>query len=193
MDKLKIKIKNKTYNVTVAITDEEREKGLQGVTSLSEDEGMLFVFNDTEEVSIWMKNTKIPLDIIFVDEELTVKSVWQGIPNSEELMTEYDVAFVLELNAGSGIKIGDEIEFSPNKQMKSDKMLVLNENGAPQMELEGGERIFSRPNTKTLIKFAKKAAATGKDSDYKALGKRVFKFLQAQDENEPEYVNKKET
>ena len=70
-------------------------------------------------------------------------------------------------------------------------MLVLNENGTPQMELEGGERIFSRENTKTLIKFAKKAAFTNKDTDYKGLGKRVFKFLQTQNENEAEYVTKK--
>jgi len=210
MDKLKIKIKDVTYNVEVAITDEEREKGLQGVKSLPQNEGMLFVFNDTEEVSIWMKDTPIPLDIIFIDEELNVKSVYTGTPNSEEMMTEQNVSFVLELNPNSGIEVGDEIEFSPNKQGRSDrmtslnedgslrskenddgKMSVLNENGDVQMLLEGGERIFSRANTKILIKFAKKASATKKDSDYKALGKRVFKFLNAQDKNEPEYVTKK--
>ena len=57
------------------------------------------------------------------------------------------------------------------------------------MELEGGERIFSRANTKTLIKFAKKAYSTQSDNDFKALGKRVFKFLDIQDNNEPEYVS----
>ena len=190
MDKLKVKINNKTYIVEVAITDEEREKGLQNVKSLPENEGMLFVFNDTEEVSIWMKNTLIPLDILFINGELGVVAVYTGVPNSEELMTESDVSFVLELNANSGIKVGDELEFSPNTKVKSDKMMVLNENGIPQMELDGGERIFSRPNTKTLIKFAKKAYATNKESDYKALGKRVFKFLETQENNEPEYVTK---
>lgn len=191
MEKITIKINNKTYNVEVATTDEEKATGLQDITNLAKDEGMLFVFNDPEEVSIWMKDTFIPLDVIFIDEDLNVKAVYQGTPESEELMTEQDTAFVLEVNIGSGINIGDEIEFSPNKKVKSDKMLVLNENGLPQMELDGGERIFSRPNTKILIKFAKKASATGKDSDYKALGKRVFKFLQAQNENKPEYVTKK--
>lgn len=191
MDKLKVKINNKTYIVEVAITDEEREKGLQNVKNLPENEGMLFVFNDTEEVSIWMKDTLIPLDILFINEELEVIAIYTGVPNSEELMTESDVSFVLELNANSGIKVGDELEFSPNTKVKSDKMMVLNENGVPQMELEGGERIFSRPNTKILIKFAKKASATNRDSDYKALGKRVFKFLQTQDDNDPEFVTKK--
>ena len=59
------------------------------------------------------------------------------------------------------------------------------------MELEGGERIFSRPNTKTLIKFAKKAVSTGNDNDYKKLGDRLFKFLQVQDSNPAEYVESK--
>lgn len=137
-----------------------------------------------------MKDTLIPLDIIFIDLNLEVKAIHQGIPQSEKLMTENDVSFVLELNANSGVKIGDELEFSPNTKVKADKMYVLNENGTPQMELDGGERIFSRPNTKILIKFAKKASSTNKDSDYKALGKRVFKFLKVQNENEPEYVKK---
>ena len=54
-----------------------------------------------------------------------------------------------------------------------------------------GERIFSRANTKTLIKFAKKAASTNNDNDFRALGKRVFKFLATQDSNEPQYVESK--
>lgn len=136
-----------------------------------------------------MKDTQIPLDVIFIDENLEVQAVYQGEPGSEELMTENNINFVLELNVNSGVKVGDEVEFSPNKKVKEDKMIVLDENGNPQMELEGGERIFSRPNTKTLIKLAKKAAATGKESDYKALGKRVFKFIKVQNESEPEYVS----
>lgn len=137
-----------------------------------------------------MKDTLIPLDIIFIDEDLIVKAVHAGVPESEDLMTEEGINYVLELNLESGIKVGDELEFSPNSKVKSEKMAVLDENGNPQMELVGGERIFSRPNTKILIKFAKKAQATGKDNDYKALGKRVFKFLKAQDDSEPEYVSK---
>ena len=60
------------------------------------------------------------------------------------------------------------------------------------MELVGGERIFSRTHTKTLIKFAKKAAITNNEKDYKALGKRMFTYLKQQDEREPEYVEKKD-
>lgn len=191
MKEIKIHIGNKEYLVKLVQTEEEQEKGLQGVTSLPENEGMLFVIEDTEEVGIWMKDTNIPLDIVFIDEELNVKSIHQGIPNSEEIMSETDVAFVLEVNQNSGIKEGDELEFNPNSEIKSDKMLVLNGDGTPQMELNSGERIFSRSHTKTLIKFAKRAYETKQEKDFKALGKRVFKFLDLHETQEPEYVELK--
>lgn len=189
MKEIKIKIGSKSYKVRLAQTDEEKEKGLQGITELPVDEGMLFVFDEPEEVSFWMKDTLIPLDIIFIDDELKVISIYQGIPESEDFITEKNVTFVLEVNQNSEVNVGDELEFSPDKNLNKDKMIVLDSEGNSQMELEGGERIFSRNNTKTLIKFAKKAYSTQSDNDFKALGKRVFKFLKIQDNNEPEYVS----
>lgn len=188
MEEIKINIGGKKYLVEVAYTDLEREKGLSNRDSLDENSGMLFVWDEPEEVSIWMKDTKIPLDIIFIDNELVVTAVYQGIPDTEDILEESETSFVLEVNQNSGIKIGDELEFSPEKTIKKDKMVVLNEQGTPQMELDGGERIFSRPNTKILIKFAKKASSSNRDNDFKALGKRLFKFLKVQNEREPEYV-----
>jgi hypothetical protein len=138
-----------------------------------------------------MKDTQIPLDIIFIDEDMIVLSIHQGVPLSDKLITEQAVAFVLEVNQNSGVKKGDELEFSPEKRLNSDKMHVLDADGNTQMELEGGERIFSRKHTKTLIKFAKKASSTQNDNDYKTLGKRVFKFLQEQSDASPEYVKSK--
>ena len=191
MNKINIVIGGKKFKVQVAETDEEKQKGFQGVTSLPEDEGMLFIFDEPDEISFWMKDTKIPLDIIFINEDLEVISIGKGIPDSEEFITENNVNFVLEVNEKSGIKKGDELEFSPEKEVNKDKMQVLDSSGETQMELEGGERIFSRSNTKTLIKFAKKAYSTKSDRDYKVLGKRIFKFLQTQDSNKPEYVEAK--
>jgi uncharacterized membrane protein (UPF0127 family) len=52
MNKVKIKIADKTFKVELANTEEEKEKGLQGIKSLPKDEGMLFIFEDTEEVSM---------------------------------------------------------------------------------------------------------------------------------------------
>lgn len=191
MKQVKIEVGLKQYNVSIAETDEEKEIGLQDIENLPEDEGMLFVFNEPDEVSMWMKDTKIPLDIIFIDEDLNVISVHEGTPNSEELITEQNVLYVLELNKNSGVKETDELDFISDTSVKSDKMIVLDANGKPQMKLDGGERIFSRPNTKVLIKFAKKAFATNNDKDYKALGKRVFKFLKVQNESEDQYVELK--
>ena len=138
-----------------------------------------------------MKDTLIPLDIVFIDEELTVISVAKGQPETEDAHIEDNVAYVLEVNQNSGIKSGDELEFESNKKVDKSKMLVLDSEGNPQMQLDGGERIFSRPNTKILIKFAKKAVATENDNDYKALGKRIFKFLQVQENTPAEYVQSK--
>lgn len=192
MDKIKIKVADKIYLVELAETEEEREIGLQDRDNLAENEGMLFVFDNYDIVGFWMKDTKIPLDIIFIDDEMQVSKVFKGVPYSEELL-EGEALYVLELNQNSGVKEGDELDFELGEEesKKLDKMLVLNSDGDVQMELEGEERIFSRAHTKVLIKFAKKAILSNKDKDYKALGKRVFKFLQVQSETAPEYVESK--
>lgn len=183
---INIQINNKTYKVKEAKTQEEREQGLQGVESLPEDEGMLFYFDPPEDqCSFWMKNTLIPLDIIFIDEDQEVISVHQGEPNSEEPITESNVAYVLEVNQGSGIKQGDTLDFEEDK---GPVMKVLAPDGSTQFELWGGERICSRRETKVLIKKAKKADTTQDDKDFKALGKYIFKVFKGQDTREPEYV-----
>lgn len=183
---MKIKIHNKEYDVKVAHTDEEHEKGLQGVATLADDEGMLFVYEEPQEVSFWMKDTEIPLDIVFINEDQEVIKVFKGEPNSEEPMTCDDVLYVLEVNQDSEIETGDTLELDSDDE--GPVMQVLNQDGSVQMELWGQERIFSRKNTKVLIRKAKKADATKADSDYKALGKYMFKCIKIQDERAPEYV-----
>lgn len=179
-----IKIKDKEYNVKEARTEEQRKKGLQGVESLSENEGMLFYFDPPEEVSMWMKGVDIPLDIIFFNEDQEVISVYTGEPNNKELITVQDTAFVLEVNKDSGIEIGDDFEFDNN----APTMKVLFPDGSEQYQLWGGERIFSRKNTRILIKKAKKAQKTQDDKDFKALGRYMFKCIKKQDERPAEYV-----
>lgn len=191
MKSIRIEIGSKEYTVKIARSDEELKKGLQGVTDLPKDEGMLFVFDHSDTISMWMQDTLIPLDIIFINEDLEVVSVYEGKPKSEDLFEEDNIAFVLELNANSGVTVNDTLEFNPDKKINESKMIVLDSEGKAQMELEGGERIFSRANTKTLIKFAKKAVSTELDRDYRELGKRVFKFIKTQDNNGAEYVELK--
>lgn len=186
---MKIEIGNKEYNVEVARTEEEKIKGLQEKESLGEDEGMLFIYDEPQELAFWMKDTAIPLDIVFIDEDGEVISVQQGQPYDETLLEEDGVMYVLEVNQNSGIQPGDELDIEEDDDDKQPVMKVLAPDGSTQMELEGGERIFSRKNTKTLIKMAKRAYSSELDKDYKALGKKVFKYLHIQDTNTPEYVD----
>ena len=183
-----IEIGNKKYKVQEARTEEEKEKGLQGVTELPEDEGMLFYFDPPEDISMWMKDTLIPLDIVFINDDEEVVYVGEGIPNTETQMTVQNVAYVLEVNSGSGIQEGDELDFEEEDEDDAPVMKVLAQDGSTQMDLWGGERIFSRKNTVVLIRKAKKANMSKDDKDYKALGRYMFKCIKGQDERPPEYV-----
>ena len=183
-----IYIGNKEYKVQEAHTEEEKEKGLQGASSLPEDQGMLFFFEEPQEVSMWMKDTLIPLDIIFINEDNEVVKVAQGEPNDETPIIAQDTLYVLEINKNSGVKEGDELEI----QTEGPVMKVLAQDGSSQMDLWGGERIFSRKNTVVLIRKAKKAALTNSDKDIKALGRYMFKCIKGQDERPNEYVKNPE-
>lgn len=187
---MRIEIGDKKYNVEVAQTDEEKTIGLQGKKELAEDEGMLFIYDEPQTVGFWMQDTDIPLDIIFIDEDFEVISVYKGQPHDETIAEEDDVQFVLEVNQGSGIKEGDELDIDDDDEVPT--MKVIAPDGSTQMELNGGERILSRKNTKTLIRMAKRADKSKADRDYKALGKKMFTYLKQQDEREPEYVETKD-
>ena len=196
---IKIQIRNKQFNVYVVSTEEDMENGLKGVDELQKDEGMLFVFNDIGEHSMWMEDTIIPLDIIFINEDFEVTKVAKGEPLNKESLSSPDTKYVLELNAKSGVKAGDDVEFNekdleddiPDKEDK-DKMYVLDEKGNIQMSLYGNERIFSRNSTKILVKKAKKAYKSKSDSDYLSLGKYLFKEINKHNTQDEEYVEIKE-
>lgn len=185
---IRIKIHNKEYKVKEATSSEEKAKGLQGIDKLPEDEGMLFYFDPPQDVQFWMKDVNIPLDIVFIDDDEEVIKVQEGIPNDETFIEAPDVAYVLEVNANSGIQVGDELELNDEEEDKGPVMKVLAQDGSDQYALWGGERIFSRKNTKILIKKAKKANSTQDIKDYKALGKYIFKCIKIQDTRDPEYV-----
>ena len=186
----KVQVGDKQYLVHISYTQQEKNQGLQQTNKLDDNEGMLLVYDEPQDVSFWMKDTKIPLDIIFINEDEEVISVKQGTPMSEEPITESGVQYVLEVNQNSGIKEGDEVEIEDdNDSEELQKMKVLAPDGTVQMELEGGERIVSRRETKILIKKAKKAYQSKDDKDYKALGRYIFKVFNKQDNRDPEYVD----
>lgn len=103
-----------------AETKDERRKGLQGRKQLNEYKGMLFKFPKAEKQSIWMKDTHIPLDIIFLSENGEVLNIEKGHPRTQEHMfSDTDnCKHVLELRQGKAsdfnISEGDNLSFLLN-------------------------------------------------------------------------------
>ena len=194
MGKCKITIGNKSYQVSLAETEEEQMKGLQGVHTLPEDEGILFVFEESGDVGFWMKDTLIPLDIIYINDDDEVISVEQGIPGDETILEHSDVKYVLEVNKDSGIKVGDELDIEDEESGDSEiiGMYVIGPKGEIQMEVDGKERIFSIEHTKTIIRLSKKAYKSKLDSDYIKLGKKIFKYIEKQDNQADDFVEIKD-
>lgn len=191
MKQCKIEIGDKEYNVRIAVTDKEQSDGLKNIDKLFDNEGMLFVFDKEDQISMWMEDTIIPLDVIFIDEDYNVVKVQQGVPKSKELITSDNTKYVLEVNAGSGIKIGDELDYDEEDEEEV-PMLVIGDKGKVQVELTGGERIFSRPNSKTIAKMAKKAYKSKEDKDYRALGKKIFKYIDIHNNQKEDFVEIKQ-
>lgn len=103
-------------NVEIADTHEKRSLGLMYRREMPESHGMLFLFPRQEPQSFWMKNTPLPLDIIFIDTSLTIVSIARNTtPYSEKpLPSAKPAQFVLEVNGGfcqrHGIAVGDRVE-----------------------------------------------------------------------------------
>ena len=183
-----IKLAGQEYDIFIAKSEEQKKQGLQNFKSLPSDEGMLFVINEENPVETFfhMHNVPFPLDLIFMDDEFKVLDVKRGNPEDDRI--EGKASYVLEINADSGVKEGDEAELDDDESHNY-VMKVLSPDGTTQMNLEGGERIVSRRETLVLIKKALKANESKEDKDYKALGKYIFKVLKGQDSRKPEYVS----
>lgn len=102
----------KSFRIEIAATPMDRSMGLMYRTDLADDQSMLFVFEQTIPVSFWMKNTPLPLDLLFIDQHGKIRDIKQGEPYSEAMIAPREaVRFVLELKAGTaeknGIRVGD--------------------------------------------------------------------------------------
>jgi uncharacterized membrane protein (UPF0127 family) len=106
------------FRVETAKTDAQRETGLMYRRSLPADRGMIFDFKTTQSVMMWMKNTYVPLDMIFISRSGVVTHIARNAePLSEKIIPSEGPAYaVLEVNAGTADKIalqpGDKIEDS---------------------------------------------------------------------------------
>ncbi len=104
-------------DIEIAETAYETQTGLMYRNSMEDGQGMLFIFPDVAYHSFYMKNTKFPLDIIYIDEQLKVASIIKNAQplNESSLPSQVPVKYVLEVKAGLsdvwGIKAGDKIAF----------------------------------------------------------------------------------
>ena len=103
------------FKVEIADTKEKRKNGLMFRSSLNIDQGMLFILPESSFANVWMKNTELSLDIIFISEENIIVDLLKEVkPLSEKIYTSKMVAkYILEINSGLidklGVNIGDEV------------------------------------------------------------------------------------
>lgn len=109
------------FSVEVAKTSIARAEGLMFRRELADDSGMLFIFNDEKLRSFWMKNTFIPLDMIFLNKNKKVVSIAKNVQpcvtdDCQRVMSKQKAQYVLEINANMAdkinLKIGDIMKFS---------------------------------------------------------------------------------
>ncbi|MDB5290238.1 MAG: exported protein [Phycisphaerales bacterium] len=110
----KMQIGKQTFHLEVAATDSSQTTGLMKRDSMPDNHGMIFVFNDEQVREFWMKNTRIPLDIVFLNAAGRVVSIRQMEPyDLNRTSSLHPAMYAIELNkgaaAGSGIKVGDRL------------------------------------------------------------------------------------
>jgi len=97
-----------SFTIEIADTAEERAQGLMFRTELADDKGMLFDFGDEREVSFWMRNTLIPLDMIFIAENGKIANIHVNAKPRDPtpIPSAGKVRFVFEIAGGISVKIG---------------------------------------------------------------------------------------
>jgi uncharacterized membrane protein (UPF0127 family) len=118
-----VELKGKRFVVEIADDPAERERGLMFRDEMDADHGMLFIHDTEAPQAYWMKNTKIPLDILYFDHQRKLVSAQLRVPpcslgdRCPPYPSEGSALYVLELNAGTaeaiGAKDGDELTFGP--------------------------------------------------------------------------------
>jgi len=122
-EKVSLKVGEKNYILDVAKTSEEQEKGLAKFESIEDNQGMLFMFDNPGRWSFWMKDMKFNIDIIFLDENKKVVSLFKNVKSEthanvfdyRKYIPDYDSKYVIELKEGevekNKVKLGDIINF----------------------------------------------------------------------------------
>lgn len=112
-----VKLPNgKTLTAETAANPRQRRKGLKRRKKLSQTHSMLFIYPGSEEREMWMKETYIPLDIIFLNEDKEIINIEKGQPlNKEKVRSSEPAKYVLEVNQGlaksNNLRQGSKLHF----------------------------------------------------------------------------------
>lgn len=118
-----VELGNQRYAIEIADDDDERARGLMFRDTLASGSGMLFIHDAEEPQAYWMKNTKIPLDILYFDNERKLVAQQRDVPpcslgdGCPSYPSDAPARYVLELNAGEAARLkladGAELRFGP--------------------------------------------------------------------------------
>ncbi|MFH1287421.1 MAG: DUF192 domain-containing protein [bacterium] len=111
----RISINGNILIVEIADTPKKRQEGLMYREKLDWDEGMLFIFEIPYYYAFWMKNTKIPLSLAFIDQEFKITEIVDLEPMDTTLaVPSQKISYVLEMNKGwfkkNNVKVGDAVK-----------------------------------------------------------------------------------
>lgn len=122
MKQVKVDIGDKSYICDLLESEEDKRKGLMNIDYLPPDRGALFVWDDEDTREMWMKDTKIPLDQIAINDDDEVVLVYKAQPEDETLVPFMNAKYILEVNQDSGIVEGDdfEIDDSETRQIRNE-------------------------------------------------------------------------
>lgn len=119
-----VELEGQRFHVEIADNDNERSRGLMFRDEMDDDRGMLFIHDEQMPLAYWMKNTKIPLDILYFDNERKLVSQQRDVPpcslgnRCPPYPSQAPARYVLELNAGQaakfGLKEGAVLTFGPD-------------------------------------------------------------------------------
>lgn len=117
LDSINLKYKEKVINLEVARSESKQQQGLMNRTELSEDSGMIFIFDKESQQTFWMMNTLISLDIIYLNKDMKVVSIAKSTKTNqteEVYPSNFPAQFVVEMNGGwsqkNDLKVGENFE-----------------------------------------------------------------------------------